>query len=56
MMRELPEVTRGGVIVMPIASQQSALRILMMLVRFEGQQDLRMLRGWSWGLVVLLRF
>jgi hypothetical protein len=49
------EVTMGGVVeVTPIASQQSASRVPMMLVK-KGQQDSRLWRGWSWGLVVLLR-
>jgi hypothetical protein len=50
------EVTMGGVVeVTPIASEQSALRVLMTLVRNKGQQDSRLWRGWSWGLVVVLR-
>ena len=45
----------GGVVEeIQIASQQSAFRVPMMLVR-KGQQDLRLWRGWSWGVVVLLR-
>ena len=49
------EVTMGGVVEeIQIASQQSAFRVPMMLVR-KGQQDLRLWRGWSWGVVVLLR-